>query len=244
MNPFASKLSPVLSGGIQSWNSGYGAQVSGSPRSFFGSQAAGCFCPTGELGQDQSLGGISSLMQGLMMTTMMMQMMTMMQMLQSMVSGNSAAPTNANFGSRAGGTPSLGGDSSGASAGSSTGSAAGGSVASKNKTGKIVDVPGGRLDSAIAGAVVAMMDAAKKDGVNLKISSSYRSRQEQEVLYAKYKNGTGNLAAKPGTSNHESGLAIDFQNTTGAYSWLAKNAGRFGLKNLPGEPWHYSPTGT
>ena len=41
----------------------------------------------------------------------------------------------------------------------------------------------------------------------------------------------------------ESGQAIDFGNTPGAYDWLAKNAGRFGLKNLPGEPWHYSPNG-
>ena len=88
-----------------------------------------------------------------------------------------------------------------------------------------------------------MIAAAKRDGVNLEIRSAHRSRHEQEVLYQKYLNGTGNLAAKPGTSNHESGQAIDFGNTPGAYDWLAKNAGRFGLKNLPGEPWHYSPNG-
>jgi hypothetical protein len=33
-------------------------------------------------------------------------------------------------------------------------------------------------------------------------------------------------------------------NTPGAYDWLAKNAGKFGLKNLHGEPWHSSPSGT
>lgn len=111
------------------------------------------------------------------------------------------------------------------------------------KTGNIVSVPGGKLDSSIAGNFNAMVAAAKKDGVNLRIVSSFRSRAQQEKLYAAYKNGTGNLAAKPGTSNHESGLAIDFANTRGAYAWLKKNAGQFGLKNLPGEPWHYSPSG-
>ena len=132
----------------------------------------------------------------------------------------------------------------GSSDSGSTSSANKGSRAGKSKTGKIVNVPGGKVDSSIAGAVKAMMAAAKKDGVTLGIESSFRSRAEQEKLYAAYQNGTGNLAAKPGTSNHESGLAIDFKNTPGAYDWLAKNAGKFGLKNLHGEPWHYSPSGT
>lgn len=52
------------------------------------------------------------------------------------------------------------------------------------------------------------------------------------ALYAKY--GPGR-AAKPGTSNHEKGVAIDFKNTPGAWDWLKKNAQRFGLKNLPSE---------
>jgi D-alanyl-D-alanine carboxypeptidase len=112
------------------------------------------------------------------------------------------------------------------------------------KTGNLVDLGGGKkVDSSIAGNVRAMIAAAKKDGIDLKITSAHRSHAEQKVLYDKYKNGTGNLAAKPGTSNHESGQAIDFTNTPGAHAWLAKNAGRFGLKNLPGEPWHYSTTG-
>jgi hypothetical protein len=110
-------------------------------------------------------------------------------------------------------------------------------------SGNLVDVGGKKVDSSIAGNVKAMIAAAKKDGVDLKITSAHRSHEEQKVLYAKYKAGTGNLAAKPGTSHHESGQAIDFTNTPGAYDWLKKNAGRFGLKNLPGEPWHYSPTG-
>ena len=130
----------------------------------------------------------------------------------------------------------------------SVGQDSGGSQAPTGKvgppSGNLVDFGGGmKVDASIAGNVKAMIEAAKRDGVDLKITSANRSRQEQEVLYQKYLNGTGNLAAKPGSSNHESGLAIDFTNTPGAHAWLAKNAGRFGLKNLPGEPWHYSTTG-
>lgn len=143
-------------------------------------------------------------------------------------SGNSAAPAAV--------SPATSNSSSGSGDNSS------GEVGAK--TGNIVDVPGGKVDASIADNVKKMMEAAKKDGIELKISSSFRSRAEQEKLYAAYQNGTGNLAAKPGSSNHESGLAIDFQNTTGAYDWLKKNAGQFGLKNLPSEPWHYSTTGT
>lgn len=112
------------------------------------------------------------------------------------------------------------------------------------KTGRLVDLGGGKkVDSSIAENVRKMIADAKSDGVELRITSAHRSRQQQEELYQKYLNGTGNLAAKPGTSNHESGLAIDFSNTRGAYAWLKKNAGRYGLKNLPSEPWHYSTNG-
>lgn len=111
-------------------------------------------------------------------------------------------------------------------------------------TGNLVDLGGGKkVDASIASNVRKMIADAKKEGIDLKITSAHRSRAQQQVLYNKYKAGKGNLAAKLGTSNHESGLAIDFTNTPGAHAWLAKNASRYGLKNLPGEPWHYSTTG-
>lgn len=271
MIPFLN-ANPLSSGGFQLGGGGFpfaAGQTSMRP-SFMGQQGgygslggrqgalggfAGGFSPSAELNGSQDVSGISNLMQSMMMTALMMQMMQMMQMLQSLVGGQTGVPQSADFGAQSGGASPIATDSSAAPGGSDAGSAAatsgasasggsaGASVASPKKTGEIVNVPGGRLDKAVAGAFLAMKEAAKKDGVDLQISSSYRSRQEQEVLYAKYKAGTGNLAAKPGTSNHESGLAIDFKNTKGAYSWLAKNAERFGMKNLPGEPWHYSPNG-
>lgn len=62
------------------------------------------------------------------------------------------------------------------------------------------------LDPRLAGALAQV---GKKLGKKIDIRSGHRSRQEQEVLYQKYLNGTGNLAAKPGQSNHESGRAAD-----------------------------------
>jgi hypothetical protein len=49
---------------------------------------------------------------------------------------------------------------------------------------------------------------------------------------------------------HERGLAIDFtcsaivvQRTDKCFAWLTKNASRYGLYNLPDEPWHWSTNG-
>ena len=50
---------------------------------------------------------------------------------------------------------------------------------------------------------------------------------------------------------HEQGLAIDFTNngesirsrSNPAFVWLSQNAGRYGLRNLPSEPWHWSVNG-
>lgn len=57
--------------------------------------------------------------------------------------------------------------------------------------------------------------------------------------------------ARPGTSMHEQGLAIDFRcggstvrSGDACYTFLRNNAASFGLYNLPGEPWHWSTDGT
>lgn len=57
--------------------------------------------------------------------------------------------------------------------------------------------------------------------------------------------------ARPGRSMHEQGLAVDFTSggrlirsrSGSAWNWLAANAARYGLKNLPSEPWHWSTNG-
>ena len=158
---------------------------------------------------------------------------------------SSSSASTPSFGGGAGASGTVAGPSQTATPASTTKSGGGSGPVSEvgPKTGRLVDVPGGKMDASIGDNVKKMLNDAKKDGVDLQISSSYRSREEQERLYQAYLNGTGNLAAKPGSSNHESGLAIDFKNTSGAYDWLKKNAGRYGLKNLPSEPWHYSTNG-
>ncbi len=57
--------------------------------------------------------------------------------------------------------------------------------------------------------------------------------------------------ARPGTSMHERGLAIDFtfngriinRRSGDGWNWLSRNAASYGLFNLPSEPWHWSTNG-
>ena len=80
------------------------------------------------------------------------------------------------------------------------------------------------------------------------ITDSYRSLAAQSSLYA-VKPG---LAARPGTSNHGWGVALDLcggaeSYSTEEYAWLAENGHRWGWSNpdwarLSGsrpEPWHW-----
>lgn len=85
-------------------------------------------------------------------------------------------------------------------------------------------------------------------GQSLPVISGGRTYAEQAKLYAAYKSGRGNLAAPPGTSNHESGRAVDFGGAAHGFSpqhtWLAQNAPKFGWhwagKNFSQvEPWHF-----
>jgi hypothetical protein len=112
----------------------------------------------------------------------------------------------------------------------------------------------------IADSVRDLLNLSHQKGLSL-CGNGYRSIARQIEL--RRKNCGGNVwtaspsacsppTARPGQSMHERGLAIDF--TCGSYgavgrsdpcfSFLAANAGDFGLKNLPSEPWHWSSDGT
>ncbi|NLZ93083.1 MAG: M15 family metallopeptidase, partial [Firmicutes bacterium] len=103
-----------------------------------------------------------------------------------------------------------------------------------------------------------MFSAARDAGItNLVVTSGYRSRQEQEELYREAKNKK--YVARPGTSEHELGLALDIQvlrSITGIKSkrWLEQHAHKYGfiirypkektaLTGKPYEPWHYRYVG-
>lgn len=106
-----------------------------------------------------------------------------------------------------------------------------------------------------------MKRAAVRDGITLNISNGYRTNETQAKLYAERVNPDGTLtakgkkkgvAAKPGFSNHQAGVALDIhvnltiaQRAAGDFSaeflWLSQNADRFGFDNteVPSEPWHW-----
>jgi zinc D-Ala-D-Ala carboxypeptidase len=100
----------------------------------------------------------------------------------------------------------------------------------------------------------AMVAAARRAGVTLRVTSGYRSYDAQKLLYRHYVALLGAQAgalraARPGHSEHQLGTALDFAATRGAYAWLARNAWRHGfvVSYPPGErlvscyrsePWH------
>ena len=111
-------------------------------------------------------------------------------------------------------------------------------------------------------AFLRMVEAARKDGVELNINSGFRSYGEQEYLFDCYKNNGkpghkdcngGNLAGEPGSSNHQSGEALDIEvgmgkgnarsdvsKWTPVYRWLVEHGRTFGFKRtVEKECWHW-----
>ncbi len=105
-----------------------------------------------------------------------------------------------------------------------------------------------------------MKSAAAKEGLNIWNSSGFRSYELQESLYKRYSDRDGKEAAdrysaRPGHSEHQSGLAIDLNEITNAFKdtkegkWVAANCHKYGfiLRYPQGkeaqtgymyEPWH------
>ena len=134
----------------------------------------------------------------------------------------------------------------------------------------LVEFYGHQLRAEAAKAADTMIDAAVTDGVTLLVSSAYRSYAVQQQTYQYWVSVNGQqvadqLSARPGYSEHQTGLAIDFASPEGcrleecyrdtlAGQWLAKNAPRYGYilrfpdgrQSVTGyrfEPWHYRYVG-
>lgn len=108
----------------------------------------------------------------------------------------------------------------------------------------VVEIDGKPVELETAKAYRRMADAAARAGAKLVVVSGFRTMAEQEYLYGCYKSGdcnNGNLAAKPGYSNHQSGHALDLNTHDPAVlAWLRAHAREFGFKNtVPSEPWHW-----
>lgn len=118
-------------------------------------------------------------------------------------------------------------------------------------------------------AFLQMFNAASKEGLTLIINSSYRSYEEQDEIYSELNSSKGEeyadkIAARPGYSEHQTGMAIDIQ-TYGStsttfdqfdeFKWLEENAHKYGfilrypkgkeyLTGYEYESWHYRYVGT
>lgn len=98
-----------------------------------------------------------------------------------------------------------------------------------------------RAEVRTARAFLQMAAAARLDGVELQVSSGFRTHEEQAELFQLYRMGRGPLASRPGTSNHESGHALDIETRSPlVWQWLKRNAWRYGfLRTVPSERWHF-----
>lgn len=154
-----------------------------------------------------------------------------------------------------------GGSASSSGGGSSASSGGGGSVPNITGSGSIVSVGGIQVHASIAGNLQRLLSAASASGINFS-GGGYRDPAGQ-IAVRRNNCGSSNYAiyempasscrpptARPGSSMHEQGLAIDFTQggstlTRGSsgYQWLKANAASFGFYNLPSEPWHWSTNG-
>ena len=108
---------------------------------------------------------------------------------------------------------------------------------------QVIHVGGKPTTKTTGHAFLKMQAAANEAGVRLSLTSGFRTMAEQNHLYNCYTSkscNSGNLAARPGYSNHQSGTALDVSTST----WLARNASRFGfVRTVSKESWHYEYRG-
>lgn len=105
-----------------------------------------------------------------------------------------------------------------------------------------IEQSGHRLYAPAAEAWDDLVATAASDGIEIRITDSYRSYDNQvDLARRKGLYSEGGLAAKPGTSNHGWGLAVDADVTDPTVlAWIRENGPRFGwVEAVPREPWHW-----
>ena len=145
---------------------------------------------------------------------------------------------------------------------------------------ELTEVSGGhQVDSRIADALEEMLSGARATGLSPLICSSYRTWDKQETLYenkvrsclsqgmdqAQAELEAARWVARPGTSEHQAGLAVDIvdisyqlldeaQEDTPVQQWLMAHCADYGfilryptdksaLTGVAYEPWHYRYVG-
>jgi D-alanyl-D-alanine carboxypeptidase len=127
-----------------------------------------------------------------------------------------------------------------------------------------------KIDKDVWVYLKAMLDNARKEGIDIGVWSPYRSYATQKMLFEKQvnkqiQNGVpkeqaedkaATIVARPGTSEHHTGLALDINcanssfEKTKAYEWLKQNAENYGFimryseekQSITGvihESWHW-----
>lgn len=127
---------------------------------------------------------------------------------------------------------------------------------------------GKQLTSEAADAFNKMAAAAKEEGYTIRAVSTYRSYSYQNTLYNNYASRDGyenadTYSARPGYSEHQTGLAVDVDNAnlsytsfgkTKEFNWMKENAHKYGyilrytkenefITGYMNEPWHYRYVG-
>ena len=99
-----------------------------------------------------------------------------------------------------------------------------------------------RLSRDAAAAFKSMAAAARRDGVVLSVSDSYRSLEQQESIVETHGHySEGGYAAEPGTSPHGWGLAVDLDVDARTLRWMRNNAAKYGfVEDVAREPWHWT----
>lgn len=113
-----------------------------------------------------------------------------------------------------------------------------------------------------------LVDKAKEEGLTIRAISAYRGYTYQKRLYDKYVEADGvnkadTYSARPGYSDHQTGLVVDVDNTissfenftnTKEYQWMLDNSYKYGFilrypsgkESITGyqfESWHYRYVG-
>ena len=122
------------------------------------------------------------------------------------------------------------------------------------------------IERNVAKAFYDMAEAAEEDGMELMVSSGYRSYEDQEDITNTYlelygQNYVDNYVAKPGFSEHQTAMSLDIASKSvntfvesDEYTWMMDNAYKYGFilryprskEDITGykcEAWHYRYVG-
>jgi LAS superfamily LD-carboxypeptidase LdcB len=104
-----------------------------------------------------------------------------------------------------------------------------------------VGTTGQRLWEPAAQQLTRLIQDARRAGVDIGITDSYRSYEAQvDVARRKGLYSQGGLAAVPGTSDHGWGTAVDLDLDAKAQGWMRSQGPAYGFhEDTLREPWHW-----